>query len=231
VIVGGIPPGRAFGLSRHDPLAITGRPWVHVALPNVAGLTRVVDEYLEGATGGDRLRGFYIDVGEASRDGLGRYTVDAHLVRVQHEVEIERVELLGSPRVDGRRPGQGLDSGIPADHYLILGDVIAAVAGLRVVRIAEARRPSRSVGIQRSWSRCATRNLPHPGDGPGDAERRGHDCQQDHRHDHCENIRDPMRSLHGWLRGGGQVWNGGLLRADRLWRHCRLRWLPGNERL
>ena len=30
-------------------------------------------------------------------------------------------------------------AGIPVDHDLVLGDVVAAVAGLRVVRIAKAR--------------------------------------------------------------------------------------------
>ncbi len=95
--------------------------------------------------------------------------------------------------------------GIPVDHDLVLGYVIAAVAGLRVVRIAKARLPVCGVGIQRGRSGCAAGNLSQPGDRPGDAERRRHDSQQDHRHDHCEDVRDPMRSLQHRLRRRTEV--------------------------
>ena len=47
MIIGGVPPRRAFWLSRDDPLAVSGQPWLYVALFDLARLTRVIDDDLE----------------------------------------------------------------------------------------------------------------------------------------------------------------------------------------
>src|SRR6185312_14628434 len=136
MIIGGVPPRRAFWLSRDDPLAVSGQPWLYVALFDLARLTRVIDDDLERAADRDRLRGFDIDVGEVSGSYFRRQAIDRDLVGVQREVEVERVEPLSGLRADGRRASDRLSGRIPIDHDLILGDVVAAVTGLRVVRIA-----------------------------------------------------------------------------------------------
>ena len=102
------------------------------------------------------------------------HAIDGDLVGVQEQVEVERVELLGSPRADGRRAGDGLGRRIPVDHDLILGHVVAAVAGLWVVGIAEAGLAISGVGIQRGWRCHAARSLPRRGDRPGHADRNDH---------------------------------------------------------
>ena len=147
MIISRVPPCRAFRLSRHDPLAVSGQPWLYVALFDVTRFARVVDDYLKCAAESDRLDRFDIDVGEAAGSCFGRHTIDGDLIGVQREVEVERVQLLGGTGADRRRAADRLGSLIPVDHDLILGYVVAAVAGLRVVRVAEARFTVGGIGI------------------------------------------------------------------------------------
>ena len=123
-----------------------------------------------------------------------------HLVGVQRQVDVERVEPLSGLRADRRRASDRLSSRIPIDHDLILGDVVAAVAGLRVVRIAKPGLAVCRVGIRWGWRRRAGGALVLSGDDPCHPEWRGYDGDQDQRHDHREEIRDPMRPLHGCRR-------------------------------
>src|SRR5215207_6729858 len=215
MIIRGIPPGSTLWLTGDGPFAVGGEPGFNITLPMLARLAGVGDNDLERTAGRDRFCWLDIDVGEASRNLFRRRTIDSDFVGVQDQVEIERVELLCSPRTDCRGSDNRLSLGIKVDHGLVLGHLVAAVAGLWVVRIAETRFASSGVAIWRGWRRDAGWTLPQPGDRPGHAEGRGQHGDQDHRHDHREDVRDPMRSLHCWLR------------SDRLRRRRRLRrsWL------
>src|SRR4051794_3910286 len=210
MIISRIPPRRTFRLPSYDPFTVRCRPGLHVALLDVTGLARVVDDHLERATNLNRLRRLDIDVGETSRDGLRGHTIHSDFLCVQRQVEVERVEMLGGPRTNGRGPSDGLTTWIPVDHDLVLGHVVAAVAGLRIVRIAESRFSMSGVGILWRRRRHTARRLSLPsGYRPGQAERRRHHGQQDHRQDDREHVRRPVRPLHRWLLWRSLSWWGG----------------------
>src|SRR6188472_2145168 len=220
MIIGRIPPCRALRLSGNDPLTIACPPGFLVAMPNVGRLARVADDYLECAIGRDRLCGLDIDVGKASRNGLRGYPIDADLDGVQGQIEVERVEMLGSPCTDRRCSGDGLRPGIPVDHDLVLDHVITTVARLREIRIAESGFSVSGVRIKWGRRRYAARKLPQPVNRPSQAERCRHNGQQDHRHDYREYIGHAVGSLHCRLLRKELRW---LRSHERLW---LLRWRP-----
>ena len=99
------------------------------------------------------------------------------------------------------RAGDRLSRRIPVDHDLILGHVVAAVAGLWVVGIAETGFPVSCVGIQRGWRRHAGWSLPQSRYRPRHTDRNSKCHKQDHRQDGSQNVRGPMWSMHRWLLG------------------------------
>src|SRR5512132_4106111 len=223
MIIGRIPPCRALWLSGNDPLTIACPPGLFVTLSNLGRPARVADDHLECAIRRDRFCGLDIDVGKASRDGPRGYPVDADFVGVQGQIEVERVEMLGGTRTDGRCPGDGLRPGIPVDHDLVLDHVITAVAGLREIRIAE---PGFSVsGVRIEWGRRrhTARRLPQPVYRPSNAERCRHNGSQDHRHGDREYVCYSVGSLRTrLLRWGLRWWRGyERLRLAR-WRPPRI---------
>jgi hypothetical protein len=76
----------------------------------------------------------------ALADEGGRAVVDAYGRDVEHEVEVEPVEVLGGGGQDGGGAGQPVGGRGVAQPDVVMGDVVATVAVVRVVVIADTGR-------------------------------------------------------------------------------------------
>ena len=185
-----IAPHSAFGGVPRGDLAV-----------QVAGVPGVGHRHCELGAGGDLGRRLDLQLHPTLLVEARRGAVHPDLADRQAEVQVEALQALGGPGADHGGPAQRRLGRVPADRDLVLGHVVTAVAGLRIVRVAEPGLAAGRVGHRRSRRSRSRRRSP----GPGHPERRGQDDQQHQRHHHGEDVRHPVRLVRGqrWRRSLG----------------------------
>ena len=144
-LVGGVVVA---GEPRHRPRRLAQREHpVRGAQPALLGAVRVGDGLgRSGVADGHAERVVPVDVvvrpdGEFLSGAVpaGGRAADGDLLDVHAEqIEVERGEVLGRPGGEGGGAGEVVGVGVVGEAQAVVGDVVAAVAGLREVRVADA---------------------------------------------------------------------------------------------
>jgi len=203
VVVGREPPRRALGLPGHGPLLVGGPPRTPATLPKLTRLARVVDLDPEVRPRRDRRGGRDLHVAEAVGVERRRLTVDQDPVCTQGQVEVEAPQGPGGLGVDGGGRGDALAGHVPVQVDDVLGDLIAAVAGVRIVGVVEAGVTGGGLGLD---GRGLRRLGPGPTERQHDAPGGGEEHQQGQGQHDDQRVRHRVRPLPGRFGGRSPAW-------------------------